>query len=79
MGQSFTFTAAVAHASGSGTPTGTVIFTIDGQAEPPVDLAVVNGVDQATFRTSSLAVRPHTITAAYSGDTTLAASSSTLP
>ena len=52
-------------------------LTIDGHAEPAVDLAVVNGVDQATFSTSSLAVGPHTITATYSGDTTFAASTTT--
>ena len=60
----------------TGTPTGTVTFTIDGQAETPSALAVVSGVDQATFSTGTLTVGPHTITAAYSGDTAFATSTS---
>jgi hypothetical protein len=73
VGQSVTFTAVVT-SSASGTPTGTVSFTIDGQEEPPVSLSMVNGVDQAMFSTTSLAVGPHTISAAYGGDTTFAPS-----
>ena len=46
---------------GTGTPTGTVTFTIDGQAQTPVGLSVVNGVDQAAFSTSTLASAQHTI------------------
>ena len=67
-GQTVTFTATVAPVSpGAGTPTGTVNFT-----EGATTLAfgvTLNGSDQATFTTSSLAVGSHTVTAAYSGDT----------
>ena len=70
IGQSVTFTATVAGTGG--TPTGTVTFTIDGTAQAPVTLT--NG--SAVYNTSTLAVGTHTITAAYSGDTTFAVSSS---
>ncbi len=76
-GQPITFTAVVSTASG--TPTGSVTFTIDGQAEPLATLAVVNGLDEATFTTSSLAAGPHTIAAAYGGDTAFAPSSVVTP
>ncbi len=79
VGQGVTFTAVVAPASGTGTPTGTVTFTIDGQAETPSALSVVNGVDEATFTTTSLAAGPHTISAAYSGDTAFASSTVATP
>ncbi len=76
LGHNVTFTAVVA-STASGNPTGAVTFTIDGQAEPPVNLAVVNGVDQATFTTSSLVLGPNAIGAAYGGDTAFASSSAT--
>jgi autotransporter-associated beta strand protein len=76
LGRNVTFTAAVA-STASGTPTGTVTFTIDGRAEPPVNLTMVNGVDQATFTTSSLVLGPNAIGAAYGGDTAFASSSAT--
>ncbi len=79
VGQTVVFTATVAPASGRGTPTGTVTFTIDGHAEPPSALSVVNGVDEASFSTASLAVGAHTIDAAYSGDDSLAPSTATPP
>ena len=44
-------------------------FTIDGQAQTPVSLSVVGGVDQAQFVTSTLAAGQHSVTAAYSGET----------
>ena len=75
-----TFTAVVAPtAQTASTPTGTVTFTIDGQTEPPVDLAVVNGVDQAVFSTATLTVGPHTISAAYGGDSIFASSTGNSP
>lgn len=65
FGQSVSFTATVAAvAPGSGTPTGSVTFTIDGVTSAPVTL--VNG--SASFATSSLAVGPHVVSATYSGD-----------
>ena len=40
-------------------------------------LSVVDGVDQAAFTTSSLAVGSHSITAVYGGDANFTASTST--
>jgi hypothetical protein len=73
-GATVTFTALVTPAAGTGTPTGTITFTLDGTAEPPVPLEVVNGVDQATFSISTLAPGEHTMVATYSGDSTFAGS-----
>ena len=74
-GQTVTLTAVVATAA-TGIPTGTVTFTIDGQAQAPVSLTEVGGSDQATFTTSTLMPGTHAITATYSGDTTFASSGS---
>ncbi|MGQ3038126.1 MAG: Ig-like domain repeat protein [Neoaquamicrobium sediminum] len=74
VGAAVTFTATVAPVSGSGTPTGTVTFTIDGAPQVPVP---VNGSGQATISTSALAVGPHTIGASYSGDTNNISSTAT--
>jgi hypothetical protein len=79
VGQQVTFTAAVTASGYQGTPTGTVIFTIDGHAQTPVALAVVGGVDEAQFSTSTLTVGPHSIGAAYSGDATVNPSTGSLP
>lgn len=73
VGTSVTFTATVASSSGSGTPTGTVIFYDGSTALATQTLA--SGT--ATYSTSSLTVGTHSITAQYSGDTNYAASSST--
>ena len=73
FGQTVTFTATVAPtAPGAGTPTGTVNF-LEG-ATTLASSVTLNGSDQATFTTSSLAVGSHTITANYSGDTNFSAS-----
>ncbi len=79
VGQQVTFTAVVTAPGFQGTPTGTVTFTIDGQAKTPVSLAVVGGSDQAQFSTSTLTAGPHTVSAAFSGDASLSPSSGTLP
>ena len=75
-GQSVAFTATVApnapSAPGSGPPTGSVVFTLDGTAQPAV--ALTNGT--ATFSTSTLSTGTHTLTAAYSGDSDFTASTS---
>jgi hypothetical protein len=76
-GQSVTFTANVSGMS-SGTPTGTVTFSVDGT---PVDIEQVSpgsysGQGQASFTTSALLVGTHQVTAVYSGDTSFAGSSS---
>jgi hypothetical protein len=68
-----TFTATVAPvAPGTGTPTGTVDF-LEGSTTLASGVTL-DGSDQATFTTSSLAVGSHTITADYSGDTNFLAS-----
>jgi len=78
-GQPVTFTAVVTAPSYQGAPTGTVTFTIDGQAQTPVSLALVGGSDQAEFTTSTLSVGSHTVSASYSGDNNVSASSGSLP
>lgn len=67
-GQSVTFTATVTGTSG--TPTGTVVFTLDGAAQTPVMLSA----GQAALSTASLAAGSHVITATYGGDQFNAAS-----
>src|SRR5207244_6040996 len=71
LGQSVTLTATVT--SGSGTPTGSATFTIDGSNVGPVTL---NASGVATFTTSTLTLGSHTVVAQYSGDATFAASTS---
>ena len=65
-------------APGIGTPTGTVIFSINGtpQSQSPVPLTVINGVDQATFTTAPLSAGTYTITAIYGGDSNFTTSTS---
>ena len=78
-GQQVTFTAIVTAPAYQGTPTGTVTFTIDGQAETPVPIAVFGGLDQAQFPISTLTAGQHSVSAAYSGDTNVSPSSGSLP
>jgi parallel beta-helix repeat protein len=78
VGQPVTFSAVVTAPGYQGTPTGTVIFIIDGQAHSPVQLSVVGGVDEAQFTTSTLSAGLHTVTASYSGDSKVSASSGSL-
>jgi CSLREA domain-containing protein len=77
--QPVTFTAVVTAPGFQGTPTGTVMFTIDGTPQTPVPLQVVNGNDQAAFPISTLTVGTHTISATYNGDTAFAASTVSNP
>ena len=70
VGQSVTFTAAIAPTSGTGIPTGTVTFTVDGTGQSPVALSS----GSATYTTSAFTQGSHTVAAAYSGDSTYAAS-----
>ncbi len=73
FGQSVTFTATVAVvAPGAGSPTGTVAFK-DGATTLSTQTL---SAGSATFSTSSLSVGTHTMTAAYSGDSNFAASTS---
>ncbi len=72
LGQSVTFTAAVTAAIGTGVPTGTVRFSIDG-----VDVGVVvalNAQGRATYATAALSAGSHTVVATYGGSTTFASS-----
>ena len=72
-----TFIAVVSGAaSGSGTPTGLVTFSVDGVAQAPVPLTMMNGQAVAFFTTTSLGLGSHTVTAAYDGGTGFAASPS---
>src|SRR5580658_7655740 len=72
-GQNVTFTAGVAPQTGTGVPTGSITF-LDGQAQ--IAVGTLNG-GAASFSRANLAVGSHTITAAYSGDSNYATSSST--
>ncbi|MDR3663708.1 MAG: Ig-like domain-containing protein, partial [Mycobacterium sp.] len=76
VGSSITFTAIVAPAT-TGTPTGNVVFTVDGTPQAPVALTDVGGQEEATFTTSSLALGDHSVTAAYGGDSNFSSSAST--
>jgi hypothetical protein len=71
-GQSVTFTASVAAQSGSGTPTGSVIF-LDGQSQ--IGTSPLSA-SSSSFTSTSLSAGTHSITAAYSGDTNYAGSTS---
>ena len=64
-GQPVTFTAEITRQTGSGTPLGTVTFSIDGVAQAPIPLAMVGGADLARFSTMSLSAGSHTVTATY--------------
>jgi hypothetical protein len=55
-------------APGSGVPTGTVTFMVDGAAIGTGSLALVNGESVATLTTSNLSVGIRSISADYSGD-----------
>jgi hypothetical protein len=74
VGQQVTFTAVVTAPGSQGTPTGLVTFTIDGQAQSPVALAVVGAAGDAQFVTSTLTAGQHSVTAAYAGDTAVSPS-----
>jgi hypothetical protein len=78
FGQSLTFTATVSPVSpGTGTPTGQVTFDDGSTTLGTGMLSVVNGVDVATFTTSTLASGSHSIIAVYGGDTNFNSSTST--
>ena len=77
FGQPVTVTAAVAPvAPGAGTPTGSVVFTVDGAPQPA---AALSG-GQATLSTAApLSLGGHAITATYGGDTNFSASPPSQP
>jgi PKD repeat protein len=73
-GQSATVTATLkVTAPGSGTPTGGVVFTVDGVAEPSVPLS---GGKAQLLVTTVLGSGSHTIVASYAGDGNYAGSTS---
>jgi Bacterial Ig-like domain (group 3)/SdrD B-like domain len=74
FGQSVTITATVAGVGGSGTPTGTIQFMMDGN-DFGSPVALVNGA--ASFTSAGLSTGPHSITATYAGDGSFAASTAT--
>ena len=76
FGHLVTFTATVTvPPPGSGTPTGPVIFTVDGT---PVGTVNIDGSGQASISTTSLSPGSHVIGAAYQGDDNFLPSSTTL-
>jgi sugar lactone lactonase YvrE len=77
VGQSVTFTATVAAASGTATPAGTVQFSVNGKS---AGSAVALSGGKATYATSTLAVGKDSITAAYtpSSGTFIASTASAL-
>ncbi|MCA1684243.1 MAG: Ig-like domain-containing protein, partial [Actinobacteria bacterium] len=75
VGQSVTFTATVARVHGTGTPTGTVQFKVDGvNSGTPVTLVA----GQATKALSNLTAGSHAITAVYAGKLAFLGSTGTL-
>lgn len=72
FGQATTLSSSVNASSGTGTPIGSVIFDDGTNA---LGTASLSGA-QAAFTVSSLSVGPHSITAAYSGDSNFLASTS---
>jgi Bacterial Ig-like domain (group 3)/Right handed beta helix region len=75
QGQPVVLTAVVA-SSGPTPATGDVTFTIDGVAQAPGALSVVNGQAVATLTLNALAQGVHAVTASYDGSGTFAASTS---
>ena len=65
VGVKVTFTADVAGASGTGTPTGTVDFTVDGGTAVAVTL---DDTGHAAYATTTLAEGVHSVKASYLGD-----------
>jgi hypothetical protein len=74
-GASVTFTAKVAESSGSGVPTGSVVF-LDGATM--IGTGTLDATGTASFSTSLLAAGAHSITASYGGDAGNAASLSAI-
>jgi hypothetical protein len=73
VGQNVTFTATVKPVSGSGVPTGSVTFTVNGTAQTPVTL----NAGSASFSTNQLPVGTIPVSAVYSGDANFSTSTGT--
>jgi hypothetical protein len=76
FGDALTLTAAVHFPSSVGTPTGTVTFFDGATSLGSAALTTVNGQQQASITTSSLAIGNRSLTAVYSGDANFTASTS---
>lgn len=77
VGQQVLFRALVNAVNSPGSPTASVTFYIDGQAQlPPVPLVMGNAGKEAVFRTTFQTAGQHSISATYSGDTRYASSQS---
>jgi pimeloyl-ACP methyl ester carboxylesterase len=75
QGNSVTFTAVVTPASGSSTPSGSVVFNVD---ESPIATVPLDSTGKASFATSALPVSEHYILATYSGSNVFAQSAGSL-
>jgi hypothetical protein len=75
-GSVYTFTAHVSSA-GSNTPTGVVLFYLDG-AQTPTASGTLDGSGNATYSTSTFPAGTHTVTAVYQGDVLDGTSTGTL-
>jgi len=67
---------AIVTTSGGSPATGSVTFTLDGVAQVPSGLSMINGRDVATLTLNSLAKGNHVVIAAYGGSAAFAASAS---
>src|SRR2546421_1743424 len=76
FGQNVHFTATVAPTSGTGTPTGTVQFSLDGTNFGTA--ATMSGGSATSPTTGTLTVGTHSVGATYSGDTAFSGSSGSL-
>ncbi len=74
LGQSITFTARVAPVTGTGVPTGTVQFSIDGVNVG--GLRALSATGTATYSTATLLAGSHNVIAVYNGSAIFAASTS---
>lgn len=68
--------ATVAHATGTGTPTGTVNFYVDGSSTAAGTGTLSSGSFTFSYNPSALAAGNHSITATYAGDSNFAGSTS---
>lgn len=69
VGQNVIFTATINGPGGTGSPTGTVTFSIDGKPVAPRNVtAVSTGISQAQYSIATLKMGTHVVVAVYSGD-----------
>ena len=74
VGSNVTFSATVAHTSGTATPTGTVTFSNNGTK---LGTGTLNNSAAASYSTSSLAAGQYSVIATYGGDSNYSGSAST--